>query len=440
MTSRGQALFALAVLFAINFLNFFDRMIGGALHEPVRKAFDLSDKQMGAVTMGFTLLYAFVGVPLGWWSDFGRRTRILSGGVFFWSLLTAASGLAWNFFSLFTIRLGVGVGEATCAPAANSLIGDLFPPAARARALSLFMLGLPIGNSLAYPVSGLLTQYYGTWRAAFFVAGIPGVACALLVLAIREPLRGGTETHAIGSRKREGSPFWLVLSIPTMWWIIISGALQNFNMYAIGQFLSAYVSRYHGWELVPASYVAMAVYGLSGIPGLLLGGILGDIALHRRSNGRLLVGTAAVALAAPLAYFALKSPSGQVLSFGLLMGTSVGLMYVYYSTVYASIQDVIEPSLRGTAVALYFFAMYTLGGSLGPFLTGAASDYFRAAAIAGGASEIEAAATGLHNAMFIIPTLTAILAVVLWAASRTVSKDAAKLQAWMKSVVAEGPV
>jgi len=433
MGSNRQALFALAVLFAINFLNFYDRMIGGALHEPVKKAFDLSDKQMGAVTMGFTLLYAFIGVPLGWWADIGRRTRILSIGVFFWSLLTAASGLAWNFASLFGIRLGVGVGEATCAPAANSLIGDLFPPAARARALSVFMLGLPIGNSLAYPISGLLTHHF-SWRAAFYVALIPGVLCSLLVLAIPEPARGGTEHHAIGSRKREGSPFLLVLSIPTMWWIIISGALQNFNMYAIGQFMSAFVQRYHGWELVPASYVAMAVYGLSGIPGLLLGGMLGDIALHRRSNGRLLVGTAAIAISAPLAYFALSSPSGQVLPFGLMMGVSVGLMYVYYSTVYSSIQDVIEPSLRGTALALYFFAMYTLGGSLGPFLTGTASDYFREAAIAKGMSPEQAAATGLHNAMYIIPALTAALAVVLFAASRTVGKDAAKLQAWMKTV------
>lgn len=436
MQSRNRALFALAVLFAINFLNFFDRMIGGALHEPVKEAFDLSDKQMGAVTMGFTLLYAFVGVPLGWWSDFGKRTRILSIGVFFWSLLTAASGLAWSFVSLFTIRLGVGVGEATCAPAANSLIGDLFPPAARARALSMFMLGLPIGNAFAYPISGFLAQNYG-WRVAFFVAGVPGVLCALLVLAIPEPKRGGTEHHAIGTLKREGNPFLLVLSIPTMLWIIISGALQNFNMYAIGQFMSAYVIRYHGWELVPASYVAACAYGLSGIPGLLLGGFLGDIALHRRSNGRLIVGATALTISAPLAYLALNCASGQVLGFGLLMGLSVGLMYVYYSTVYSSIQDVIEPSLRGTAMALYFFAMYTLGGSLGPIMTGTLSDHYRQAALDSGASPAEAAASGLHNAMYIIPILTGALAIVLWAASRTVAKDAAKLQAWMKSAVAE---
>src|SRR5690606_999609 len=119
-----------------------------------------------------------------------------------------------------------------------------------------------------------------------------------------------------------------------------------------------------------------------------------------------------------------------------LMGTAVGLMYMYYSTVYASIQDVIEPSLRGTAMALYFFAMYTLGGSLGPFTTGALSDYFRDAAIADGMSEEMANAAGLHSAMFIIPILTALLAIVLGAASRTVSKDAAKLQDWMRTATA----
>lgn len=435
MSSQKQALFALAVLFAINFLNFFDRTIGGALNEPVKDEFKLSDTQISFVTMGFTLLYAFVGVPLGRWADSGKRTRILSIGVFVWSLLTAASGRAWNYWSLFAIRLGVGVGEATCAPASNSLIGDLFPPAQRARALSLFMLGLPIGNAFSYAISGFLAQRYG-WRNAFYVAGIPGILCAFLVLAIREPARGETEHHAIGIQQRPGNPFWLVLSIPTMWWIIASGALQNFNMYAIAQFLSSYLIRFHHLDLGPASNIAACAYGLSGVPGLLVGGFLGDWALHRWPNGRLLVGTAALTIAAPLALLSLFCSSGQVLPFGLLMGVSVGLMYVYYSTVYSSIQDVIEPSLRGTAMALYFLAMYTLGGSLGPVLLGAASDYFRQTAELGGASLDEAKAVGLHHAMFIIPAVAAALAVVLWAASRTVTKDAARLQDWMQSVSA----
>src|SRR5579872_6830251 len=134
--------YALAVLFAINAMNFFDRQIGGALAEPIRKEWGLSDSALGALGTAFTLLYAFIGVPLGRLSDRSSRKRILGVAVFFWSLLTAVAALTRNFWQMFAARLGVGAGEAACAPAATSLIGDLFPPAQRARAMSVFMLGL----------------------------------------------------------------------------------------------------------------------------------------------------------------------------------------------------------------------------------------------------------------------------------------------------------
>jgi len=114
-------------------------------------------------------------------------------------------------------------------------------------------------------------------------------------------------------------------------------------------------------------------------------------------------------------------------------------MYAYYSTVYSTIQDVIEPGLRGTAMALYFFAMYVLGASLGPYGTGLMSDLFttRAAGAAGVTSLTQGAlepfrAVGLHNAMYIIPILGALLTLVLFAASRTVTKDMENLQRWMR--------
>src|SRR5262249_6956121 len=155
------AIYALFVLFAINLMNFFDRTIFGAIGEAVRREWGLGDAAIGALGTAFTLLYAVVGVPFGRLSDRVVRKRILGAGLFVWSLLTAASGLARNYWQLFAVRLGVGVGEATCAPASNSLIGDLFPNERRAWALSVFMLGLPLGNALAYAVGGPVTQAWG---------------------------------------------------------------------------------------------------------------------------------------------------------------------------------------------------------------------------------------------------------------------------------------
>jgi MFS family permease len=438
MNNYQTAWFALFLLFAINTMNFFDRQILGAVGEPVRKEFGLSDSALGALGTAFTLLYAFVGVPLGRMADKIGRKGILSGGVFVWSLLTVGSGLAQNFWQIFVLRLGVGVGEASCAPAATSLIGDLFPANWRAKALSIFMLGLPIGLALSFAVSGTIAKDYG-WRMAFFVAGVPGILCAIAVLFIKEPKRGAAETHDIGAQKREGSPYRLILASPTMRWIIISGAVHNFNMYAIGAFITPFLMRYHGADIQSANFVSMIVYGVMGAPGLLIGGFIGDAVMKRRTNGRMLVGSIAILFSIPFLYFALSQPKGATTAFLILMGAGCALMYFYYSTVYSTIQDIIEPGLRGTAMAVYFFAMYVLGASLGPYGTGVLSDFFtkRAAQIVGVTDFSQTAlepfrAEGLHSAMYVIPILSVLLMLVLFAASRTVTKEIEQMQNWMR--------
>src|SRR5437588_7270576 len=126
--TTSHLVFTLCVLLGINTMNFFDRQILPAVQEKIRQDWDLTDSKLGWLGTAFILLYAVVGVPLGRLADVGRRRWILAGGVGLWSLLTLGSGFAWNFWSLFVLRLGVGVGEASCAPAATSVIGDLVPP------------------------------------------------------------------------------------------------------------------------------------------------------------------------------------------------------------------------------------------------------------------------------------------------------------------------
>jgi len=437
-TTRSAVWYALFVLFAINTMNFFDRQILGAVGEPIRKEFGLSDASLGLLGTAFTLLYAFVGVPLGVLADRIGRKGILSAGVFVWSLLTAGSGMAQSYWQIFALRLGVGVGEASCAPAATSLIGDLFPANWRAKALAIFMLGLPVGVALSFAVSGTIAKQYG-WRAAFLVAGLPGVSCAIAVLFIKEPKRGASETHDIGGQKREGSPYLNVLKSPTMIWIILSGAVHNFNMYAIGAFITPFLMRYHGLDIQQANFVSMLVYGVMGAPGLLIGGLIGDWAMKRRKDGRMLLGAGAILLSVPTVYFALNTPKGSTTLFLVLMGLACALMYFYYSTVYSTIQDVTEPASRGTAMAVYFFAMYVLGASMGPYATGLLSDFFtrRTASLSGITETTQTAlepfrAEGLHTAMYVIPALGILLTLILLAGSRTVTKEIDAIQAWMK--------
>ncbi len=444
-SARPRAFLTLAVLCGINFMNFYDRQILPVVQDDIRKEWELSDRDLGLLGTAFILLYAFVGVPLGRLADVWKRTWILSAGVAVWSFLTAASGMATGFRSLFVCRLGVGVGEASCAPTASSLIGDLFPPERRARALSIFMIGLPLGLGISSVLSGWIARNYG-WQAAFYIPAIPGLLLAFAILFIKETDRGHADqvpsSHAplpFAQALRE------VLSRPTMWWIIISGAVHNFNMYALGTFLTSVIRRYHRMDSTEAGFASGLVWGIGAL-GMFLAGWLGDAAFRSRPSGRLEVSCGAITIAVPLILLGLAVPSGNPWPFAFWLVLTYAMMSAYYGTVYASIQDIIEPSLRGTAMAIYFFAMYMLGAILGPVATGWISDSLaaRAAQSAGVTVTVgptgrpaiadEFRAIGLHQAMYIVPALAVVLVVVLFAASRTVGRDRERLLSRMEAL------
>jgi MFS family permease len=419
---------ALLLLFAVNLLNFFDRQLPGVLGEPIRKEFGLTDAQLGLIGTAFTLVYAAVGLPIGRLADTWLRTRLIGIGVTVWSVLTAVSGVVTSYGGLVAARLGVGIGEATCSPACQSLIGDLFPPEKRSRALGVFMLGLPLGLFLSYVTAAWLGQEYG-WRTCFLFAAVPGFIVALLVIKLPEPPRGSADALRTEEPRPPGggvSSFARVLRIRTLWWVVISGALHNFNVYAINAFQTPFLQRYHALDLRSAALVSAVVVGLVGAIGLLAGGWAADRLSSRRADGRLLLAAGTMLASVPCVFLALAQPPGAIVSFMIPMALGTTLSFVYYATVYAAIQDVVEPRLRGTAVAIYFFAMYVMGASMGTYVTGKLSDFLahRAMAEAGAPAMTEAfRAGGLHDAMYVIPALAFCCALVLFAASRTVGAD-----------------
>ena len=356
----ARSIYILLLLFLINLMNFFDRTIPAVVLEPIRKEFGLDDTALGILGASFTLIYAVAGVPLGYLADRFRRTRILAAGLTAWSLLTAASGLAWSFMSFFWIRLLVGVGEASCAPAANSLIGDLFPSEKRARALGIFMLGLPLGLLLAFSIVGALAQNYG-WRVPFYLAAIPGFVVAALMLFAAEPVRGSQETYTIDAATPVDRPMRRILAIPTVWWIIASGATVNFAAYAMGTFLPTMLIRYHGLSIGKAGLIAAIVLGVTGLIGLTAGGWLADYLHKRFLRGRLLLASCSMLVATPLLYFGLAQPAGAADAATILLSLGWLLYFSYYCSVYSALQDVVEPRLRATAMAVYFFFQYVLG-------------------------------------------------------------------------------
>lgn len=419
--------YTLFVLFLINFLNFFDRFLPGVVLEPIRKEFGLSDTLSGALGTAFILIYAVAGIPLGRLADRMKRTRILGAGVAAWSLATAASGMVSNFTGLLLARLAVGVGEATCAPAGNSMIGDLYPSHRRARALGLFMLGLPLGSLACFALGGWIAQEFG-WRAAFFIAAAPGLIVAVMAWRLTEPERGQQDKAA--TKPVAGNAFKQILSIETVWWIIASGAAINFAAYSLNSFLPALLVRLHGLNLAQAGVVASLVLGATGLVGLGLGGTLADKLHQKHPRGRLLLGAIALLVAAPLLWFGLNQPAGAVTALAILVGTGWLLYFLYYVTVYAALQDVVDARLRATAMAVYFFFQYVLGGAVGSLVTGAMSDHFaKAAMLAANATEMAPIhiAQGLQQSLALgVPLAIAATGLAVLMASRSFVKDAAR--------------
>ncbi len=435
-TQKNTLWFSVVVLFAINILNFYDRHVPAALVEPMRKEFHLSDTQIGLIGSAFIWIYAIIGVPLGRIADTASRKKLLAWGVVIWTALTASAGLATTYTFLLFSRVGVGVGEAACAPAATSWLGDLFPPDKRSRVLALFMLGVPIGGALGYFFSGPIAQAYG-WRAAMVFAAVPALLLVPALLMLDEPQRGASELHPAPLVR---ASMWNVLRIPTLWWIIVSGALLNFNAYAFGTFLPAFLSRVHGVSLAKSGIDTGIVYLLGGVSGGIIAGYLGDFIVHRRKDGRLLCAAVLALVAIPFACVGILQPAGSLYLAMAFLAVTYASLTTYYGLVYSAIQDIVAPNQRASAMAIYFMAMYMCGASFGPLFTGKLSDVLahRAAALAGSSSVTETfRAVGLQQAMLVIPVLCVALAFVLYMGSRTIIVDMAKREASAHVVTAD---
>lgn len=420
----------LLLLFLANLFNFFDRLIPSVVSEPIRKEWNLSDTQLGLVFSAFTVVYAIAGLPLGRLADTWSRKKIMGWGLLAWSVMTGATGAAWNYASFFVVRLFVGVGEASYAPAATSLIGDLFPADKRSRAIGIFMLGLPIGVVLAFFTVGAMVEAFGTWRAPFFIAMVPGALLALCMFLIREPERGAAEAIKAEARKVE-KPIRKILATPTLWALVVSFSALNVAAYAANGFMVPLVMRYFALPLQSAGVAVGVIIGVSGLIGLTVGATVADRMHALNARARLLYGAVSMFGAAALIWFALRSGTDGFTAFVVLFALGWLLQYNFYNCAYPAIQDVIEPRLRATAMAIFFAVAYVFGGSIGPVLTGALSDSAaKAAMIAAGAAQMtdQFRGIGLREAMIVVPVALLVTGIAMLLATRTVSKDSAAMR------------
>ncbi len=425
----------LVVLFLANVLNFFDRAVPAILLEPIRAEWQLNDLQLGFIIAAFTLVYAGASVPLGLLADRYSRKTIIGCGLVAWSVFSALAAASSNFTSFLLTRVGVGIGEASYGPAATSLIGDLYPADRRSRAMGVFNLGLPLGLLLAFLLVGPIARAFDSWRAAFALCLLPGLIVAVFVFMSKEPRRGAAERPGVPRQSARPS-LRTTLAVPTMRWILVAGVAHNFAAYATNAFMVPMIQRYFDLSLERAAQSTGVIVGLSGLVGLTVGGWIADYAHRNSRQGRMLMASICMGLSAMLTFLALLLDRDRATTFVAVFSLGWLLQYAFLVCVFPAIHDVIEPRMRATSIAVYFAIVSLLGGTIGPALVGNLSDRYALAAMdAAGASELTAAfrAVGLHDALMAVPLALCVAAAALFAATRQFGRDAAAMQAGLRS-------
>jgi len=383
-----SASFGLGILSIINLLSYLDRYIVSALIESLKHSeLALSDADLGSLMSGFLVVYTVTAPIFGALGDRRSRPRLIALGVACWSFATALSGFAGSYLTLFAARASVGVGEAAYVTIAPSLLSDYFPARQRGRVMAIFFCAIPVGSALGYVVGGLVDKHYG-WRAAFFVAGIPGLVLAALCLLLRDPPRGAqddgaapaaaaapasksaranvrTDTWAAYGRLMHNKPYVLT---------ILGYAAYTFAVGGLAVWMPAFLERARGIPRSEATISFGTIVVITGFIGTFVGGWLGDYGAKYSRQAYLWLSAIATLVAAPFVWMALTTASHTL--YLVCMVAAQLCLFLSTGPINAAIINLVLATERATAIALSVFAIHLLGDALSPFLIGALSDAF----------------------------------------------------------------
>lgn len=357
----------LALLTGLNILNYIDRAVLFGVQPLIKKEFGVTDAKIGLLTSAFFVCYMVAGPVMGWLGDRFPRRHIVAAGIFVWSGFTLLTWVTHTFGELLFRHTIVGIGEASYATIAPTLIADLFPVERRGRMLAIFYLGLPFGTALGYLAGGSLGQLYG-WRVPFMVAGVPGFLLALGLWLMPETPRGKGEPEDVSVSRstvtglaRNGAFLCATLGM----------AMYTFAMGGMQVWMPTFLERVRGVPLATADKIFGGIAAFNGIVATLIGGWFGDRLLKRHSGAYYTFSGVAMLIAVPL-MIATVYVSGSALypimfvtMFFVLLGTAPSN---------AALVNAVSPRIRATALAVNLFVIHLLGDASSPYLIGKISD------------------------------------------------------------------
>ena len=372
--SASARRYALGVLVVVYTFNFIDRQILAILLPAIKAEFGVGDAVLGFLAgTAFALFYATLGVPIALLADCWNRRNLIAISLTLWSGMTALSGFAGNIVQLALARIGVGVGEAGCSPAAHSMIADYYPPEQRASAMGIFTLGISGGIMLAYLTGGWVVQNIG-WREAFLIVGVPGLLLALLMrLTVAEPPRGLSESRVdFAARPTISQVARFLFRRRSFLLISVGSGMASFGGYAVANFFPSYLVRSFGMSPADIGVYLGLVLGIAGGLGFAGGGYVAD-RLGRRGQRVALGGVAVALFVGWLFTIPVFASDSRFLVLSLFIVPAVFSNF-YLATTFALTQGLVGLRMRGVASALMLFILNIIGLGLGPQLTGILSD------------------------------------------------------------------
>jgi MFS family permease len=376
--ARRAAAYALGVLTFINLFNYLDRWVLPAVLESIKRDLRLSDTQLGWLATGFIIVYILTSPVFGTLGDRAKRPPLVALGVGIWSLATTLAGFARGFVSLFSARALVGVGEAAYGSIAPALLSDHYPFEKRGRVFSIFFAAIPIGSAAGYVVGGLVDKHFG-WRAAFWIAGLPGLLLALLVVFVREVPRGLHDAPAAGAaapapaERRSARESYIHLLRNRQYVLTCLGyAMYTFALGGLAVWTPVFLERVRGMTRSEATVSFGTIVFATGFVGTFAGGYIGDFFLRRSRQSYLWVCGISALIATPLTFLAFGHPKKSVYLTAMILAE----VFVFASTspVNSAIVNVVSPGERATALALSIFIQHVLGDVPSPPLIGWLSD------------------------------------------------------------------
>ncbi len=367
----------LGILFAMNVLNYIDRSVLNGMLPLIKEEWGISDKALGFLGASFAITYMLASPVFGWMGDRFVRKWIAGAGVAVWSISTAAAALARSFAQLFGLRMILGIGEASYATVAPTIITDLYPRESRSRMLAFFYVAIPVGYALGYILGGALGIRFG-WRMAFLMVGLPGLLMAFSILFIKEPMRGQSEDVDEAELEQYLSTslplkaYWELIRNKSYVYDTIAMILMTFATGALAVWMPTYFYRVRGIELAVADRNFGITLLIAGIIGTFFGGWLADKLQERYKSAYFMVSGVGMLLSVPCGFIALYSGNPNIF-WPAIFGAQF-FIFVNTGPANAILINVVMPKMRVGAFAINIFFIHALGDVISPPIVGWISD------------------------------------------------------------------